>query len=392
MSDQQGFERFTKALRIATDGVTLDVLRISNKRRKEVEYRMVIVQLVKIKSTLHLQFVYRYETKDITKNFSIQEGLQLIDELLKDKFLQAELVTKEKTYYLSIFKSGNTKCREKVNQKKAKIETSHDKKKDRMIESNNNIYLQKLGVTTETGGVKKRMHDKFKQINKYIEIIHDILKKTKLPSNPTIVDMGSGKGYLTFALADYFQNIRKEEVNVVGVEIREELVSFCNDLVKQTDLKNLSFKGGSIQEAEFEKIDFLIALHACDTATDDALHLGLQHHSQLIIAAPCCHKQVRKQMETSGTLEQITKHGILKERQAEILTDTIRAEILESYGYHTRVFEFISTEHTPKNVLIVASMDEAVTNPDPEKIQNIQTLKKSYGIKHQHLEKLMGII
>jgi hypothetical protein len=200
--------------------------------------------------------------------------------------------------------------------------------------------------------------------------------------------MGSGKGYLTFALYDYLTNTLGKKPVMTGVEFREDLVKSCNLIAEKSKFDQLNFIAGTIEEVELKGIDILIALHACDTATDDAIYRGITAGASLIVCAPCCHKQIRKEMNVTNELHSLVKFGILKERQAEIITDTIRALILEAYGYKTKVFEFISTEHTPKNVMIVGRKT-AGENPAKEKIfRDIAAIKASFGIKGHYLEGL----
>ena len=205
---------------------------------------------------------------------------------------------------------------------------SHDKIKIRPVTLENNLYLHELGITTADWKVKKDMHDKYRQINKYIEIIDGIISSVKLPPSFQIVDMGSGKGYLTFALYDYLVNTKKINPEILGIELRKELVQKCNAIAKKAGFEKLTFQTGSIENANLPPTDMLIGLHACDTATDEAIFRGIQSNTKIIICAPCCHKQVRKQMNPTDDLKLISQYGILKERQAEILTDAIRALIL----------------------------------------------------------------
>ena len=178
---------------------------------------------------------------------------------------------------------------------------------------------------------------------------------------------------------------------MTGVEFREDLVTTCNTIAQKAGFHSLKFEKGTIADTKLDKIDVLIALHACDTATDDAIFRGIQSGAALIVCAPCCHKQIRKAMNVSNELSNITRFGILKERQAEIITDTIRAMLLEAYGYKTNVFEFISLEHTPKNVMIVGKKT-AESNPKKQQIlENIVAIKKLYGIEKHYLEILLGI-
>jgi hypothetical protein len=178
---------------------------------------------------------------------------------------------------------------------------------------------------------------------------------------------------------------------MTGVEFREELVTVCNDIARKANFDNLAFIKGTIEKTELEHIDILIALHACDTATDEAIYRGIKSEAALIVCAPCCHKQIRKAMNVTNELQNITKFGILKERQAEIITDTLRAMLLEAYGYKTNVFEFISVEHTPKNLMIIG---RKVSDSNPKKqeiMNNIAAIKQIFGIEKHYLETLLGI-
>ncbi len=252
-------------------------------------------------------------------------------------------------------------------------------------------YLRELGITNATWEVRREMSDKYKQINQYIELLAPYLNEINLKDDFHVVDMGSGKGYLTFALFDYLKNSLKLDARMTGVEFRQELVDTCNVIAQKSGFEQLSFLKGTIEKAELSKIDILIALHACDTATDEAIYRGITSGAELIVCAPCCHKQIRKAMSVTNELNNITRFGILKERQAEIITDTIRAMILELNGYKTNVFEFISLEHTPKNVMIVGKKTKINSSHAEQIKSDIAAIKKLYGIEKHYLEILLGI-
>ena len=246
----------------------------------------------------------------------------------------------------------NKKRKARIFEKKASVNERpsmvHDKAKNRLIDAEGNIYLKEMGVTNAKGEVLKSGQKKFRQINKYIEILDGFLKKSQLPQHLHIVDMGSGKGYLTFALYDYLLNKLQLNPQMTGIELRKPLVDFCNQLAQKADFQHLHFEAKDIFDFHPGKIDVLIALHACDIATDIAIAKGIQSEASMIVVAPCCHKQVRQQMQCQTDMQAILRHGILEERQAELITDGIRALLMEANGYQTKVFEFISTEHTPK--------------------------------------------
>jgi len=234
----------------------------------------------------------------------------------------------------------------------------------------------------------RKKFNKFKQINKYLEIIEGLIKNTYLPKLVTIIDMGSGKGYLTFALYDYLVNQKKMQVKITGIEQRQELVDFCNKTAKTCAFEDLHFEQNTIQNYKAKKVDILIALHACDTATDDALGKAIIANANLIITAPCCHKQIRQQLKGKEQENPILKYGIFKERQYEMLTDTIRALILEKNQYNTKIFEFISNEHTRKNIMLVGQKSNKIV--DKETIsKKIAALKNSYAIDYHYLEKAL---
>ncbi|MCD8400015.1 SAM-dependent methyltransferase [Tenacibaculum finnmarkense genomovar ulcerans] len=346
----------------------------------------VYVRLVKIKGAEMFQFTYHYNTNDKVQNYTITEAITEIEILLMDNFRAATLFTLTKDLLIFISKRKLVSYRENMASFKNKLPETHDKPKERLAEAGS--YLHHLGITDKQGKVIHKMADKYRQINKYLEIIEGLLKSTRLPKHINIVDMGSGKGYLTFALYDYLVNQKKYSATVTGIELRKELVDYCNDVAEKSAFTKLSFVAQPIQEYDNNKIDILIALHACDTATDDAIYKGLSAKAELIICAPCCHKQIRQQVKGKEQESPLLKYGIFKERQFEMVTDTIRALILEKSNYNTKVFEFISNEHTRKNVMLVAS--KSIKKNDISKIDaKIAGLKDAYAIESHYLETLV---
>jgi SAM-dependent methyltransferase len=270
----------------------------------------------------------------------------------------------------------------------------HDRQKNRFIEATGQSYLHDLKITDAAGNVYQNAQDKYRQINKYVEILSTLIKNIPADKLRRVVDMGSGKGYLTFALYDYLHNTLHYDTAVTGVEYRTDLVDLCNDIAKRADFKKLDFVQGSIDDFDSNGTDILIALHACDTATDDAIAKGIAAGSELIVVAPCCHKQIRREIEAHkaiNDLDFVMKHGIFVERQAEMVTDALRALILEYCGYSTKVFEFISDAHTPKNILIVGTRNPKAQLHDPQILQKIHAAKNYFGIKIHHLERAVGI-
>lgn len=378
-------ESFLQTIISAADNTTLLKITIGNKKDKSSVLKNVFIKPVLIKEKYLLSFVYRNLTNDITKNFDLPDGINQIKNLLKESFFNADVYTTAETVYYTVTEEGKEKIVTKTSKAKVTVGVlTHDKQKNRLIPTNS-FYLKELGLTNAEGNLKKEMQHKYKQINRYVEIIEGILKDTKIENNFSIVDMGSGKGYLTFALYDYLQT-KNKEIKVTGIELREDLVLKCNTIAEQSLYTGLHFTKGSIQQTDLPFVDMLIALHACDTATDDAIAKGIKANATFIICAPCCHKQIRKQMAPTNALQYITKHGILMERQAEMVTDTIRALMLEAHGYKTKVFDFIEEEDTPKNVLIVGTKSNFSQKIFDENILKIKELKTLFGIKEHYLE------
>ncbi len=251
-------------------------------------------------------------------------------------------------------------------------------------------YLHDLQITNEDGTIRKEMAGKYKQVQKIITILDDTIKSEKVPFGKRIrvVDMGSGKGYLTFALHDYFNNYLEIDAEVVGVETNKELVELCNFFASKAGANsNLKFVNGYIGDFSDKEIDVLIALHACDTATDDAIYKGIKAKSRIIMVVPCCQKEIRPQFTAPVEESSIFKFDTFKDRFSQMLTDSIRSLIMESEGYRTKAFEFISDAHTHRNVMLLGIYSG---QKDPGKITEVGALKKRYGIEHQRLEQLLG--
>jgi SAM-dependent methyltransferase len=398
MSNQLHLQQFKDQLAESISSNVFVKISLGNYQGNEKELKNIYVRKVKIKRTDMLSFTYRYKTRDIIKNFSIGEGINLVGHFTSNDFKVATLFTTEKEVILEHGKKHLVSVREQMLIKVLKPNVSHNKEKKRLIHPAGKPYLVELKLTDSEGNVFKNAQDKYRQINQYIEILNSLIKEFPAGSIKQVVDMGSGKGYLTFALYDYLHQVLEEQIKVTGVEYREDLVGLCNAIARQSGFKQLDFVQGTIENYDISNIDLLIALHACDTATDDAIFKGIKANAKLIVVAPCCHKQVRREMEKNkvkNEMSVLTKYGIFMERQAEMVTDGIRALILEYFGYKTKVFEFISDAHTPKNVLVVGVKP---INQESNKIQEAKKLeikqkiaetKAYFGIGYHHLERLL---
>jgi len=380
---------FQEKLQFAVDNKELVKLILSKKRNKSSDLKKVTVKISKIKDETKLTFNYTHNTNDKTKNFNVEEGINEIKVLLENEFFNADLFTTKETIQLFTNKKNNSKI--KISEPTfTEVSFNHDKTKKQRISLKNNLYLQELGITTKDFKIKKDMHDKYRQINKYLEIIESLLGNLKNKNKLKIADMGSGKGYLTFALFDFLKNSLNLQARISGIEFREDLVDKSNALADKIGFTDLKFKQGTIEQTDIGEIDVLIALHACDTATDEAIFKGIKADASLIVVAPCCQKQIRRQFNVSNEMASIVKHGILKERQAVIITDGLRALILEAFGYKTKVFEFISDEHTPKNIMIAGTKHKEKVNKE-EIFDKIKAIKSLFGIEYHYLEKLLKI-
>lgn len=360
---------------------------VSNPVSKSESLQTLYVRTIEIRNIHHLSVTYRYKTNDQVKNLPVEEGVREIEKHLGTTFRNAVLFTTQKDFSLLRSKKGKVTLQKSKPTFSATASTTHDRQKVKRA-SGEETYLMHLGITDTNGILIPKMADKYRQINKYLEIIEGLIETVTLPEEIHIVDMGSGKGYLTFALYEYLVHDKGLNVQLTGIELREELVAYCNDIAEKCGFSKLSFICKPIQKYNEKQIDILIALHACDTATDDAIYKGIVSEAKLIVCAPCCHKQIRQQVKGIEQESPLLKYGIFKERQFEMVTDTIRALILEQHHYNTKVFEFISNEHTRKNVMLVGAKAEQPVENRTLRSQ-INSLKKEFHIDFHYLEKLV---
>lgn len=381
--------RFLELLEEKLTNEKLVKLTLSKPRRKSDDLRNVYVKPVQLKAGRFFSFDFKFETRHEVKNFDADQAKEQVQQLLETHFLQADLFGLEADSSLTIFSSGKMKLKSRKIAKREAPDMQHDRQKKRLLNPTEVWWFQ-LGLTDRAGNILPSMQHKFKQINRYTEILSGLFKSTQLTDKMRVVDMGSGKGYLTFALYEYLQNQLNLMPLITGVEMREDLVEKTNAIAQHSGLEGLNFALGSIAGFQLETIEVLIALHACDTATDDAIAAGIKAGAKLIVCAPCCHKQIRKEITAGAQQHPALQFGILMERQAEILTDTLRALIMEYHGYKSQIMEFVELEHSPKNLLLTGI--KSATEIDKESIgSRIKSLKQEYGIKVHFLEKALGI-
>lgn len=388
----ENIEQFIERFRQSLADEEFIKLTLANYKGKEEHLQKVIVREIETRKGRLLQFTYRMDRRDVVRNHSFDEAADAVRDSLSSGFRSGNLFTTQSDIQLTIGKRNSRLVSGKASAAK-KAPLAHDRQKNYIVDASG-FYLNALGITTAGGEVRASARGKWKQINKFVEILGDLIERSELKdaNELRIIDMGSGKGYLTFAAYEHLRGRMRErfgndfKLAVIGIEARKDLVDLCNDVAKRGGYEGLSFRVGTIAESSAENADVVIALHACDTATDDALYKGIAANAKIIIASPCCHKELRPQIAPPDDLKGVLKHGTLLERTAEILTDGIRALLLESNGYSTKVFEFVPSEHTPKNNMIAAVRSN---RPSKDAAEQIAAIKKNYGIRSQRLETLL---
>jgi len=392
-------ERFMLLVQTALADGSFVKLLLSKYTGAEVTLQRLTVREVHLRGERQLSFLWRHQTKDVTKNHPLAEGLAQVGTLLGREFQNAHLQTRSQEIQLAFSRKGKPSLRVGVLAAEGQpAETaSHDKAKQRPLSLDAPFWTD-LGVTHLVKGERQlvpALSRKWKQINKFIEVMSAALKSSPLAgsSDVQVVDFGSGKGYLTFAMHDWLVGQGKQS-RVTGVELREDMVSLCNAAAARHGLAGLHFEQGDVRSYTPARLDVMIALHACDTATDHAIHLGLRAGAAIIMCSPCCHKQIRPQMQTPPLLRPMLQHGIHLGQEAEMVTDSLRALLLESQGYETQVFEFVALEHTSKNKMILAVKKSgaalaAAEKRKPEVLAQIAEIKRFYGLREQCLETLI---
>lgn len=363
----------------ATFKITFSKPRHQNKQITNAYLRTVV-----IKNEMQYSITNRYQNKDEVKNYSAGQMPDVIDNLLGNLFFNAVLFTETDEYTLQQNKKGNAFFNQRKLQTNQVISTEHDHQKTRAIPSKQS-WLQILGLAGIDGKILDKSQDKYRQINKFIELIDHLIKDYPQDQIITISDLACGKGYLTFALYDHLVNNKKMRARITGYDLKQDTITLCYQTAINEGFVGLTFQLKDINDVNVSGSDMAIALHACDIATDIAIAKGIKAGVKYIVTSPCCHKQIRSSMKGSNILSPILTNGILAERQAEILTDGLRALIMEGYGYKTQVFEFISTEHTSKNLMITGIK----SNPNPEALEKAHEIMKAFGIEYHQLEKLL---
>jgi len=383
--------QFLDLLSAVLHGNTLVKLVLARHVGADQTLQRIIAKPVQVKGQPNLSLVYRHQTRDITRNVPLDQAQALIAELLGQSFRNAHLFDADGEVQLTFSKKGKPMLQRHGAQapREAAAGTGHDREKKRYLELSR-PFLRDLGVTDAQGALIPSMSRKWKQINKFVEVFDHALANAPVPPDQVlrVADFGSGKGYLTFAMHDYLSNSLGRAAQVTGVELRQDMVDLCNAAASRLQHPGLEFQCGDVRSVVPEAIEVMIALHACDIATDYAIHTGIRCNAAIIMCSPCCHKQIRPQLHSPGLLQPMLQYGLHLGQQAEMLTDSLRALYLEACGYETKVFEFISLEHTNKNKMILA-----VKRKQPVAAQalldKIAQLKAFYGVQEHCLETLL---
>ncbi len=353
---------------------------ISNKVNKENKYNKIIFVLKEKNNQKYYQ-IEKYTDKQVFhQNIEINMLNEKLIEYLSFDYKQASAWSKDSTYDLKISKKGKIFLGKKSNNNTKLINLKHNKQKNYILKEGMIIEpLIDLGIFTKDGKVINSMYDKYKQINRFIEIIDDEIKK-KDYKELTVIDFGCGKSYLTFVLYYYFTKIKNINVKMVGLDLKDDVINKCNKIAERYGYDGLIFERGDINGYKYsDNVDMVITLHACDTATDYALYNAIKWNAQMIFSVPCCQHELNKQIH-SENLSIINRYGIIQERMSALMTDAIRGNLLEYMGYKTQIMEFIDMVHSPKNILIRATKANISNDTKKKSIKEAEELIKEFNL------------
>lgn len=355
---------------------------LSNARDPE-QASKVKLRPVRLKDELFIQETVYVGKKVLHANLTIEEAIEHICKYLEEDFKQGLIQTETAECTILISKKGKATIKTKQKQAAIKADLSHNRQKKYILDEGDKIpFLIDLGIMNLEGKVVKAKYDKFRQINKYLEFIRDIIPKLPKDRTIRIIDFGCGKSYLTFAMYYYLHDMQALPIEVIGLDLKEDVIAHCNELAVRYGFTNLRFEMGDIaQFTGADSVDMVVTLHACDTATDYAIEKAVKWGASVILTVPCCQHEVNAQIN-SEFLKPALKYGLIKERMSALLTDAIRANMLETLGYETQILEFIDMEHTPKNILIRATRKSGMRpkgNAVDQKV--LEQFTKELGVK-----------
>lgn len=396
--------RFFDAARAALSAGTVTKLILAGPRDANADLQRVQARPLLLKGRPCLSLNHLHRTKDVTRNLPVDEGLAALEALLGSDFDNAHLLTRDGgELQLAISRKGKASLRQgrtpvplpEADAPLATTPAPHDRRKHRPVDITA-PWLTALGVTDASQRLVPAMARKWKQINKFVEVLdHALDAASGLTASVDadrplqVLDFGAGKGYLSFAVHDHLRH-RGLPARVTGVDLKEDMVALGNRSARELGLGGLDFELGDVRSYATRPVDVMIALHACDIATDHAMHMGIRAGARIIMCAPCCHKELRPQMRSPLLLLPLLRHGIHLGQEAEMLTDGLRALLLEAEGYDTQVFEFTALEHTSKNKMVLAvKREHGAARPPAELRAQVREIKAYYGVAEQRLERLL---
>jgi len=334
---------------------------LSQPRRKDGSIASkTIVRAVLLKNVLHFQFEYHVDKKVLHENIEKELASKKLITLIEEQYRQVLFKTKDDNVQLLLSKKGKAALRSQEASNKERIpDLQHNRQKMRVLEEGTAVpFLIELGIMSPEGKVRAQKQDKYRQINRFLEMVTDVLPALPQDRPLTIVDFGCGKSYLTFALYHLLTVMQGREISIIGLDLKADVIAFCSELAKKLGYDKLKFMVGDIADyEELQRADMVVTLHACDTATDAALAKAVRWGASVIMSVPCCQHELFKQIENDA-LSPLLSHGLLKERFSALATDAARAQLLEVSGYKVQMLEFIDAEHTPKNIMIRAAKAE----------------------------------
>lgn len=348
------FQQMKEQLMALLKNKTLIQATISQPRLKSNDLKRVKLKPIELRGDYLIQLEYQYERILKHENVPLADVVLKLDELF-DQFRQAHAEFTEQTVQIQLSKKNKVLWKSNASSSTKQVNLSHNRKKQYLLDDSRvHPFLVRLGVQAEDGKIKKQKYDKFKQINRFIEFIDDSLAHLPKDKQIRILDFGSGKSYLTFALYHYLKIEKGLNIRVTGLDLKKEVIEECNRIAQDLRYEDLEFLVGDINDYNEETaVDMVVTLHACDVATDMALARAVKWGAKVILSVPCCQHELNRQLQ-SPELSLMTQHGLVKERFAALATDAIRAELLSLVGYETQLLEFIDMENTPKNILIRA--------------------------------------
>ena len=346
-------------------------LTISGLKKKNEELPVKIkVRPVAMKDKIEYQVSEFIGRKVFHKNYKKDELKKKITDWMQEDYKQAQFTMTDATAQILSGKHSQTVKYKKCKEVRVQRDLSHNRTKRYILPEGTPVgFLIDLGVMTKEGKIVRQKYDKYRQINRFLEFVEDILPQLSKEREQTIIDFGCGKSYLTFAMYYYLKELKGYDIRIIGLDLKEDVIAHCNELKDKYGYGKLSFLVGDIASyTDVDAVDMVVTLHACDTATDYALAKAVQWGAKVILSVPCCQHEANRMMENE-LLQPVLQYGILKERMAALLTDGIRAKLLENAGYETQILEFIDMEHTPKNLLIRAVKRQKGSKKLPEELK-----------------------